>query len=171
MEQRCGCEDFCWNSAGLGKAWAFLYYSFITNIFLFTNTQRSIKHTPAWYGSGIQDTRHISMRNFDILDFFLLYMRPKDVFWYPNSMTFFPLIGLKFFCRLFRPSGLRNDQWEKCLWVRASVSQWVCESESPWARGSVTKIQVEPFLYLNMLQSALNLVHMFNDTVPREDFF
>ena len=69
--------------------------------------------------------------------------------------NFSPQIDLKNFCRLFRPSGLRNDQWQKIFWV--------CES--------VTKTKLEPFLYLNIFQSALNLVHMFIDTVPLDCFF
>ena len=67
----------------------------------------------------------------------------------------FAPIGLNIFCRFFRPSGLQNDKWQKCLCV--------CES--------VTKTKVEPLLYLNMFQPALILVHMFTDMVPRDDFF
>ena len=47
---------------------------------------------------------------------------PEDVLWYPNSITFFLQLAWKFISRIFRLSGLWNDQWEKCLWVHESES-------------------------------------------------
>ena len=75
--------------------------------------------------------------------------------WYANFHIFFPQNGLKFFFVGF--SDLLDYEMtnDKCLRVHESVT--------------ITK--VEPLLYLNMFQSALNLVHMFIDTVPRDVCF
>ena len=61
-----------------------------------------------------------------------LFIHPGDVLWYPNSVTFFLRMAWKFFRRLFKPSGLWNDQWEKCMRVcnknksgTASISKYV----------------------------------------------
>ena len=83
-------------------------------------------------------------------------IRPKDVLWNLNFHNFFLRSAWKFFCSLFRPSELRNDWWEKCLWVRES--------------DSVTKTEVEKCFYLNMFKSALNSLHLFIDTVHQDDF-
>ena len=44
-------------------------------------------------------------------------IRPKDVLWNLNSITFSSDWPEKKLCSLFGPSGLRNDKWEKCRWL------------------------------------------------------
>ena len=71
--------------------------------------------------------------------------------------NFFPPIGLKKNCVAF--SDLLDYEMTN---EKMFVSPWDCDS--------VTKTKVDLFLYLNMFKSALNSVHLFIDTVHRDDF-
>ena len=92
-----------------------------------------------------------------------VFIRPKNVLWYPISITFFLRLAWIFFVDFsdFLEYEMTNEKKMFVgLWIRESASPWVCN-----------KKKLEQFLYLYMFQSAPNLVHLFIDTAPKQVFF
>ena len=84
------------------------------------------------------------------------YTSERSILWYPKKLCYFLRLSWKFFSGLFRPPEQWNDQSLKCLLF---CDRFIC----------VTLV-VSSFLYLNIFQSALNLVQIFVNAIPRDDF-
>jgi len=94
---------------------------------------------------------------FSLRDFFSVFICPKESILLSDRFMLFSPIKLKFFLGF---SCLPTNEMTNNLCV--CVIWWFCDS--------VIDSVVSSFLYLNMFQSAPNLVHTFLNAIPRDGF-
>ena len=94
-----------------------------------------------------------------ILSFLNIFIRPKDVLWYPVSITIFIGMTWNFFCGHFRPPEIQIYQ------KKMFVILWLCDSVILWSVTYLTR-----FLYLNIIQSSPNFAQLFIWVVSRDGF-